>query len=156
MISFLTPSLALSTKWFNYWLIGHLVVRLDDKHWINPLVAGTSWYWGIQMSSDSFYSNLGFPYAWKLWPCHVQKSMMLSPCSSKTTVACQNPPASSDEQHEEPGGSQDCWWALVPRATARKLRHTSRLMWGRATWPIPGQEGDGLLRKFPAWQTRKH
>src|SRR3954468_6728276 len=68
-------------------------------------------------------------------------------------VAYQNPPASSDGKHGEPGGSQDCWWALVPRATARKTpAHV--LAW------FEGMPPDiYLIRKvkdcfdwFPAWK----
>jgi hypothetical protein len=58
------------------------------------------------------------------------------------TVVGQNPPASSDRQHEEPGGSRDYWWAPVPRSTARDPAHdlASGLL-GVPPDLVPVQEG---------------
>jgi hypothetical protein len=71
-------------------------------------------------------------------------------------VVGQNPPASSDRQHEEPGGSQDCWWAPVPRSTAQDPAHdlASGLL-GVPPDLVPDQEGvEVISASFLHAQTR--
>jgi hypothetical protein len=65
-----------------------------------------------------------------------------SPTSVPECVVGRNPPTSSDRQHEEPGGSRDCWWAPIPRTTARDPAHVlaSRLL-GVPPDLVPDHEG---------------
>jgi hypothetical protein len=72
----------------------------------------------------------------------MMKMAMMVPPGVPECVVDQNPPASSDRQHEESGGSRNCWWASVPRSTARDSAHVlaSRSL-GVPPDLVPDQEG---------------
>jgi hypothetical protein len=68
--------------------------------------------------------------------------MKMVPPGVPECVVGQNPPASSDRQHEEPGGSKECWWAPIPRSTAQDPAHdlASELL-GVPPDLVPDQKG---------------
>jgi hypothetical protein len=72
----------------------------------------------------------------------MMKMATMVPLDMPKCVVVQNPPASSDRQHEEPRSSRDCWWAPVPRSTAQDPVHplASKLL-GVPPDLVPNQEG---------------
>jgi hypothetical protein len=81
--------------------------------------------------------------------------MKIVPPGVLECVVGQNTPASSDRQHEELGGSRDCWWAPVPQSMVQDPAHD--LVFGLVGVPpdlVPDQEGvEVILVSFLHAQT---
>jgi hypothetical protein len=95
-------------------------------------------------------------YVWNLIPAHIWDAFGSLSKTRYDSVVGQNPLASSDTQHEEPGGSRDCWWAPVPRSTAQDPAHdlASGLL-GVPPDLVPDQEGVEVISvSFLHAQTR--
>jgi hypothetical protein len=96
------------------------------------------------------------PHCHLLWANRDILAWQHMTCLGLPNVVSQNPPASSDRQHEEPGGSQDCWWAPIPLSTAWNPAHD--LVSGLQGMPpdlVPDQEGVEVISvSFLDAQTR--
>jgi hypothetical protein len=72
----------------------------------------------------------------------MMKMAMMVPPGVPECVVGQNPPARSDGQHEEPGGSRNCWWAPVLQSTTRDPAHVlASSSLGVPPDLVPDQEG---------------
>jgi hypothetical protein len=83
----------------------------------------------------------------------LMKMMKMVPPSVPKCVVGRNPSASSDRQHEEPGGSRDYCWAPVPWSTSRDPAHVlATKLLGVSPDLVPDQEG--VYVSFLHTQTR--
>jgi hypothetical protein len=79
--------------------------------------------------------------------------------TGRARMCCRSKPImSSNRKHEESGGSRDCWWAPVPRSTAKDPAHD--LVSGLLGVPpdlVPDQEGAEVISvSFLHAQTRSN
>jgi hypothetical protein len=84
----------------------------------------------------------------KMMVMMMTKSTKMVPPGVPECVVGQNPLASSNRQHEEPGGFRDCWWAPVPRSTVQKSGARPGLE-SLGVPPDPAPDQEGVMYQIP-------